>query len=271
MSVRTVREHGTRTKFVHDQCRCLPCRAANARYAQRLARDYVYGRRRLVDAGPARVHLAALRDAGVGTRRVGEVTGLGRTAICKVVSGETRRVHPENLARILAVGADDRAAGVPVDGTGTRRRLRALVAVGWSQTRLAGRLGWTVANLNRVVVDDDRSLQRPLRDAVRRLYDEVWDTAPPAVGPAERGAVGRATRYAAARGWAPPMAWDDDTIDDPAAVARGPVTSPVCRGGVDLDEVRHLAAGGAHIGEIARRLGVTVATLDRARQREAAS
>lgn len=26
------REHGTRTKYAHDRCRCLPCRMANSRY-----------------------------------------------------------------------------------------------------------------------------------------------------------------------------------------------------------------------------------------------
>lgn len=34
----TERAHGTRTKFVHDGCRCLPCRSANSLYQQRLYR-----------------------------------------------------------------------------------------------------------------------------------------------------------------------------------------------------------------------------------------
>lgn len=31
-------EHGTRTKYVHDKCRCAKCRTANADYQ----RDYMY-------------------------------------------------------------------------------------------------------------------------------------------------------------------------------------------------------------------------------------
>lgn len=35
-------DHGTRTAYVHDQCRCDPCRKANAKYAQEL-RSRLYG------------------------------------------------------------------------------------------------------------------------------------------------------------------------------------------------------------------------------------
>jgi len=40
-----------------------------------------------------------------------------------------------------------------------------------------------------------------------------------------------ATRRAAARGWAPPLAWDDDTIDDPNATPDLGAETPRPQGG----------------------------------------
>jgi len=52
--------------------------------------------------------------------------------------------------------------------------------------------------------------------AMRALYDELWQ-ADPADHGASPGGITRARRYAAERRWAPPQAWDDDTIDNPDA------------------------------------------------------
>lgn len=65
-------------------------------------------------------------------------------------------------------------------------------------------------------------------------------------------------------GWAPPMAWDDETIDDPAA---SPANGMDRKRGVDLDEWLHLVRSGEHPDRAARRCGVSLNTVEVAAHR----
>jgi hypothetical protein len=90
-----------------------------------------------------------------------------------------------------------------VDATGTRRRLQALAAIGWPPRALAERLG----------IQPDNILRRHrVRVGTARLVAAVYDQLSMTPGPDTRSAAA-----ARRRGWAPPLAWDDDSIDDPAA------------------------------------------------------
>jgi hypothetical protein len=64
-------------------------------------------------------------------------------------------------------------------------------------------------------------LLRTTADAITRVYDELSMTVPQDDEAGRSPRAGRIhdrqRRLAARRGWAPPLAWDDDTIDDPAA------------------------------------------------------
>jgi hypothetical protein len=71
--------------------------------------------------------------------------------------------------------------------------------------------------------------------AVCALYDELWDQPPPEGTHRDKIAASRARNRAAAHGWPPPLAWDDDTIDDPDVVP-----NPT---GADLDVVESWLAG----------------------------
>ena len=70
----------------------------------------------------------------------------------------------------------------------------------------------------------------------------------------------------------PPLAWDDDSIDDPKAVPAG-IYQGAARG-VDVDEVEHLIATGEHPDNIATRLdrnrGAIRQACDRAGRRDLA-
>ncbi len=48
-----------------------------------------------------------------------------------------------------------------------------------------------------------------------RIYDQLWDAEPPRRTVAERTAADRQRELAGRYGWPPPMAYDDDTIDQP--------------------------------------------------------
>jgi transcriptional regulator with XRE-family HTH domain len=209
-----------------DRCRCVPCTdaAANAERRRRLD-AHIGAAPRRVDAGPVRAHIAELQAQGLGYRRVAALAGLSASTIAKIINRDPSRadgapqlrVAPETAQRILAVRAslDVVSDGAVVDGTGTLRRLRALHARGWSRRGLAARLGVehnALAHIERTGTASGR-----LARAVRDLYEELWDQAPPSATPRERAAVTRTLRWAESHRWAPPASWDDDRIDDPAA------------------------------------------------------
>jgi hypothetical protein len=102
-----------------------------------------------------------------------------------------------------------------VNAAGTHRRVQALVATGWSQAKLARRLGMTSANFGAM-------MRRPqvtasTARATAAIYDVLWNQPPPETGQREKIAAGRARNHARARGWAPPLAWDDEQLDRPEA------------------------------------------------------
>jgi hypothetical protein len=105
-----------------------------------------------------------------------------------------------------------------VDATGTRRRLRALAAIGYTRPQLATRLHETPSRISYLLTAPAVATVPAALDARARLvYDELWHPWP------EGPAAARARAAARRRGWAVPMAWDDHPghghgIDDPAAV-----------------------------------------------------
>lgn len=91
---------------------------------------------------------------------------------------------------------------------GTLRRLRALCALGWSTEHLAAELGVIRSAVNNLMIyRDGRTVRPSTANAVAALYDRLSMTP----GPSELS-----RSRAAAKGWAPPLAWDDDEdMDDP--------------------------------------------------------
>jgi hypothetical protein len=102
---------------------------------------------------------------------------------------------------------------------GTIRRLQALAAIGWRWTDMAAHLdtGTWQSVQNLAIRERGTAVTVTTAARVDNLYRRLAGTP----GPSET-----TRRRAAAKGWAPPLAWDDD-IDDPAAT---PWTDP----GVDV-------------------------------------
>lgn len=263
---------GTRAKYVAEGCRCTDCRKACSDYERWRTRQIAYGRTAYVDAEPVRAHLRALAEQGMGWKTAAARAELPPSTVSKLLYGQpsqgkapSRRVRRRTAVALLEVTAtlDNLAAGARVPAAGSQRRLRALVAIGWSQRRLATRLGVQLNNLNRMLLHADSVSARTARQAME-LYALLWETPPAERDPHTRASASRARNHALAAGWAPPQAWDDDRIDDPDC---RPDTGAAGSRVLELGEVEHLAAGGAHVGEIACRLGVTVAAIEQARYR----
>jgi len=99
-------------------------------------------------------------------------------------------------------------------GIGAQRRVRALIARGWSPKAVEHATGLSAASI-RCVLADPQSTSSEVAVAVARTYDQLWDTEPPRRAAAERAAAEAHREHAERRGWPPPMAYDDDTVDLP--------------------------------------------------------
>ena len=101
----TCEQHGpSRACYSAHRCRCDGCRDANVTYETKRTRQVAYGQALMVDAGPVLDHVQMLSDAGLGKRRLAEITGLSPTAIEKL-KRQSKRVRKETADAILAVEA----------------------------------------------------------------------------------------------------------------------------------------------------------------------
>jgi len=136
-------------------------------------------------------------------------------------SAPSKRVRAATATAILAIEPDLDVLGstVPVDPTGTRRRIQALVALGWSFSNIADGVNVLPNNLGTTMRSP--RVRAGTARAVRALYDQLWDQAPPENTHSEKLSASRARNRAKAADWAPPMAWNDHEIDDPKAKPHG--------------------------------------------------
>lgn len=217
-----------------------------------------------VDAQPVRDHVATLRAAGIGLRRVSALSGVSRTTLTSLMvgrsergTGPSKRISDKTAQAILAVAvpavphADSVAGHHLVDAIGTVRRAQALVAFGYPRRYIAERLGIAPTNATRLF---DPFTLRVTADTARKmaaLFDELQATP----GPSQR-----ARNDARRNGWEPPLAWDDDEIDH-FTVSLDDV-SPAEDEPIDFDELyEELRYLGFTDAEIAQREGIKLDSL----------
>lgn len=211
----TTRKHGTYARYhqgpdQHNQpggCRCRPCRNANTTYARRRRRRIAYGQwPHLTDPTPARNHIATLHKAGTTLKTIAETTGLSTQTIWHIHSGRRKAITPHAAAAILAIQP-------PRTQTGIRRRAQALARLGYTYPHQAQLLGIPHHTYKSIITGNTKTWPAHKTNAQTALFDRL------AWAPLPTGWIAeRCRRDAARKGFPPPAAWDDDTIDDPAAV-----------------------------------------------------
>lgn len=144
-----MRPHGTRARYVTDECRCDECRRANA--------DYYHQRRRrriptLIDSSAAREHIAWLSSQGVGYKQVAKVSGVSLSVIARLANIDhtrpAKRIRPGTAEKILAVTPADAADGAYVPAGRTWRQYDELRSAGMPRRRIAERCGGTDSNMS---------------------------------------------------------------------------------------------------------------------------
>jgi hypothetical protein len=252
--------HGTLTAYCSHACRCPDCKRVANRHVKAWRLRRLQGEVMLVDAQPMRDHVQALLAAGMSFRGIALTAGWkSRNSLAS--SLERDRVTVRTFERVMAISpeSDMRRFGY-VDATGSQRRLQGLVAIGWTTWEITRRMGGkdhgTVTDITSC---NNTTIRRATADAIKAIFDELWDKPGPSRISAQR---------AAKRGWVVPLAWDDDTIDDPAATPDlGEPDAPVRRGRSRADVVEdYLDTWDHHLGYVpaaAARLGMTESTLMR--------
>lgn len=240
-------QHGTHAAYVLDKCRCKPCRKGNRAYENNRQKQRAYGIQSYVPADRAREHLEELGKVGIGLKQVARITTVSHGSLSKIMYSikgkpQSKRIRAETEAAILAVKPvlENMGSKVSVDALGSHRRVQALVAMGWSQSQVASRLGWDRGNWWAFMQRPQCGAEMALK--VKALYEELRDQAPPENTWHEKSAATRARNIAKQRGWLPPECWLDDEIDRPD-VDPEPM-------GLILDEVaieRRLAGENVHL------------------------
>lgn len=243
-------------------CQRPECRARCNEYTRNRYRKVGYGTwQPYVEAKPVQDHVAALRDAGASTPAIAKAAGVSTATLGRILYGwngqrPDAKMRRESAAALLAVRVEDCpvADGVRVDATGTRRRIQALVAMGWSFTALAPEMGFHPRPLGDMARGNwiSAGSARKVKAAYKRLIHFTPEQC--GVQPQARAL---AKRVAAREGWVPPGAWDD--IDDPACLPDLGTDDPVNRTTIAAyrhTEIQHLASAGVSEHEIAERLGM---------------
>ncbi len=287
-------EHGTTLAYIKDECRCPACRAANAAATRVRNRDLTYGRwNPLADADLVRAHLERLRTAGLGVPRIAYLADVSERWLRRIMNGQNGQlqahVRADTARRILAVDADqdNLAPNRKIDGTGTRRRLQSLVALGWPPAWIAQRLGRDRGNFRMTLLSGDEVTARTASD-VAALYDQLWNTRPQPQNPRGERAIADALTMATQRQWLTPLAWDDIDTDPEPPTPPSEALDDIDEIAVELalsgrsirlsqlppaeqDEVvRRLTENGKSVRDIAEQLATSTRTVSRRRRISAA-
>lgn len=170
------------------------------------------GRYGYQDASEIRAHLERLRGLGWTWGQIGNAAGISWAIPFHLLTGrQYRRVLPETRDALLAVPAVPASSHRGMDSAGTRRRVQALAWMGWPCAEVARRIGSTGQSLATLILPT-RRISFAMAAKVSGVYDELSGI---------RGPSNISAAKARGLGFAPPAAWDEGTIDDPAARPQG--------------------------------------------------
>lgn len=237
------------------------------RYFKKWRLDRAKGLKRLTTPDAAQAHVQGLvQQHGVSIRSIADAAGIDANAISLLNRGLKKSLSVVTEKKILSVTAQtifDRPNALGfVPNIGARRRVQALLAIGWRHQDIDERCGVRTGTMLHQVGD---WISQAKHDAIKDVYDELWATP----GPRRRATE---TQYA------PPMAWDDDTIDDPNATPdlgtkvarqgpRSPEADVVGYSEALTEDVAFLVRTGAGTDEIEQRIGCKWTSIERALHR----
>jgi hypothetical protein len=115
------------------------------------------------------------------------------------------RIDSRAAGRILAVEYDPVPKGYGANSIGAKRRLEALHWKGWSWSRLERAIPLHSSIISEILNGSQASVRWEVHNRIIAFYDHYWLID---------GGNGDAKRRARERHFAPPGAWDVNTVDD---------------------------------------------------------
>lgn len=261
-------EHGTWRCYIDHKCRRTECREAWRTYGAHRNRQIAYGRREVghpVSGSMARAHVEWLLHEGMTVTAILEQSGLSHRTVSRIRQGQgvwsTTRDAVLSVVPEPRIVTDETPNAALVDGAGTRRRLRALTVLGWNCAQLAELHGGAPQVLRGAMLKaESQPTRADYARSVRDLYEQLWDRHPPVTDRYQKSQYTRVRKDALERGWAPPMAWDEESIDDPdAQPAPWQEVTDLGSGRrrMHLDDLEDCIRWGLDVAGAAERLGVT--------------
>jgi DNA-binding CsgD family transcriptional regulator len=235
------------------------CKQADYQYMSRLRLEHHRGQRRRCDATQTRHHIERLLAAGWTQAQIARAAGLAHRTISGVVAGAVTVSNRTALAILTVPIGPAPNDHRDVDATGTIRRVRALVAIGWPIAHLADRFGMYPTALGNIARGELAQVRATTAETVATTYRELCYLP----GPSQR-----VRNEARKKGWHGPLAWDD--IDDPN---EQPDTDGVVhlikrhKAVIDLELVARRTSEGRTAEQIADEIGCHKRSVVRARRR----
>ena len=222
-------------------------------------------------AAPVAEHIADLCRQGLAYVDIADAATVSRRTIGRIARQPDSTVHAVTADLILGVTYADGLAHLRVTSPerrvpaiGTTRRLQALYAIGWDVQALARHCDLNRMTIHWCLNGARTTVRARIASTVADLYDRLWTGRPRGVD-RQLAASTIAKNIAAARGWAPPLAWDDATIDDPEAT---PDWGEGAQAGATVEDIEWLLRWDTHTAAtLADRLGVTANAITTALRR----
>jgi transcriptional regulator with XRE-family HTH domain len=191
-------QHGIRA--YKKGCRCDVCRKANALSTNKYR---IYGKTS-TGIERSRAHVQSLIEGGMTQPHIAKQAGVSISTINRLLYPQLglTRILKASEQKVLSVSLDP-SPNDAVDAIPAQRRVRALMAIGWTQKQMSRDSGISSALLNRLASGRKTMIRRHSDQKISALYDEL-SMIP---GPNDRIRL-----YAMRKRWLPPLAWDD--IDD---------------------------------------------------------
>lgn len=208
-------EHGTtarakgRPSAGIPGCPCPRCRRAENAYDKRRRFLNQTGRTLMVDTAPVAAHLRGLFAAGAGWIQLAAISGCSTSTLHNLLTEQNPRCRRATANKILAIQPGDAIPdhrGIPA--TGTVRRVRALMTLAHTCRAISQACQIDHSTLSDLLTGRLDAVSIGLANRVADGYRTLSRTT---------GASARSRNRATRERWAPPAAWDDDTIDDPNA------------------------------------------------------
>lgn len=160
---------------------------------------------------------------GMSMTQMADQFGSVKSTIQHLMVGKRKTMKRETYEGIMRLQPElpkrtggTRRGGAKVDPTGTTRRLQALCAMGWTCLTAAPYIGVDARNLSNIMCGKVVYVYAVTRNEIADVYDKLQYMDPLANGTTSVG-MQRSKVRSQRLGYAPPWAWDEDTIDNPKA------------------------------------------------------